>query len=163
MTTIKDIVEDVIQREGGAAVTNDPTDRGGRTQYGISEKSHPDAWADGRVTEEEARAIYEKKYVIHPGFDKVQDDRLRAHIVDFGVNSGYQVAISKLQAILGVVVDGILGTKTLEALALRQPREINNRLVMARMLMICRIVQKVPSQLKFLTGWCDRTLSFLDP
>mgnify|MGYP001587757255 FL=1 len=162
MTTIKDIVDDVIQREGGAAVTNDPTDRGGRTQYGISEKSHPDAWADGRVTEEEARAIYEKKYVIYPGFDKVQDDRLRAHLVDFGVNSGPQVAVSKLQEILGVVVDGVLGVRTLEALNARRADDLNNRLVASRVRMIGRIVSKVPSQLKWLNGWLDRSLSFME-
>ena len=162
MPTINDIVSDVIKREGGAKATNDPADGGGRTQYGISEKSNPEAWADGRVTEEEARAIYEKKYVIYPGFDKVQDDRLRAHLVDFGVNSGPQVAVSKLQEILGVVVDGVLGVRTLDALNARRADDLNNRLVASRVRMIGRIVSKVPSQLKWLNGWLDRSLSFME-
>ena len=160
-TTINDIIDGVIEREGGAKVTNDPADHGGRTQYGISERSNPEAWRDGRVTEEEAREIYFSKYIKGPGLIHIEDEHLRAQMADYSVNSGPAVAISKLQAILGVVVDGILGVKTLEALALRQPRDVNNQLVAARMLMICRIVQKVPSQLKYLVGWADRTLSFL--
>lgn len=161
MPMIHDIVDDVIQREGGAKVTNDTHDGGGRTQYGISERANPEAWADGKVTEAEARAIYEQKYVIYPGFHHVQDDHLRAHLVDFGVNSGPQVAISKLQEILGVIVDGILGVKTLAALTQRHADDVNNRLVASRVLMIGRIVQKVPSQLKYLVGWLDRSLSFM--
>ena len=161
MSTIDDIVTGIIKREVGATVTNDPADGGGRTQYGISERSNPGAWADGRVTEEEARAIYEKKYVYGTKLNLIPDEHLRAQLVDYAVNSGPAVAISKLQAILGVVVDGVLGTRTLEALALRQPVDVNNKLVAARILMVCRIVQKVPSQLKFLVGWADRSLSFL--
>ena len=58
---IDKIIDDVLEREGGAAVTNLPEDRGGRTQYGISERFHKDAWADGKVTKAEARTIYEQK------------------------------------------------------------------------------------------------------
>lgn len=54
-----DIVSDIIKREGG--FVNNPADAGGRTDKGISEKSNPAAWADGKVTEEEARAIYQRR------------------------------------------------------------------------------------------------------
>ena len=161
MPTIKDVIGDVIKREGGSQVTNDPADGGGRTQYGISERANPKAWADGKVTEDDARAIYEAKYVKGPHFDLVQDDQLRAQLVDFGVNSGPGIAIQKLQEILRVDADGALGPQTLTALQQHRADDINNQLVAARIRMICRVVQKNPSQLKFLSGWASRSLDFL--
>jgi len=141
--------------------TNDPSDKGGATAYGISKAANPEAWADGKVTEEEARAIFETKYVKAPGFDKITDPKLQAQLIDYGFNSGPAVAIMKLQAILKVPADGSLGPQTLDALAKADPKEINKQLVIARMKMLCKIVQKDISQLKFLGGWAERALSFL--
>ena len=159
MATTDEIVTEVIRKEGAA--TNDPHDGGGRTQFGISERANPEAWADGKVTEEEARAIYTRKYVNGPGFQHIKDDQLRAHLVDFGVNSGPAIAIQKLQEILAIDVDGILGPQTFAALDQYRADDVNNQLVAARVRMICKIVQKYPSQLKFLSGWISRSLDFL--
>jgi lysozyme family protein len=159
MTDINKIIDDILRREGGAV--DHPADKGGRTNFGIAERSHPEAWADGKVTEDEARAIYLKKYVVGPGFDRVADPLLMAHLVDFGVNSGPSIAIQKLQSILGVKVDGVLGPKTLDALSARDAREVNNLLVGERIKMIGRIVLKDRSQLAFLNGWLNRCCEFL--
>lgn len=160
--SVEDIITEVIQKEGGASVSNDPSDKGGRTQYGISEKANPEAWADGKVTEDEARAIYEKKYVYGPGFDKIADQSLRTQLIDFGVNSGPAIAVMSLQKILGVTVDGIIGSETLTALGKIHPDDVNIALAASRIKMIGRIVTKSPSQLKFLNGWLDRALSFIE-
>ena len=53
-----DLIDDIIDREGGSTLTNDPTDKGGRTKYGISEKSNPEAWKDGDVWRAQAPDIY---------------------------------------------------------------------------------------------------------
>lgn len=159
MPTIETIIDAVIKREGNP--TNDPTDRGGRTAFGISEAANPSAWADNKVTEAEAREIYERKYVKGPGFDKIADPQLRAHLVDFGVNSGPQLAIMKLQEILHADVDGILGPQSLAAIRSVMPEDLNNALVATRIKMIGKIVQKNPSQLRFLGGWLNRALEFL--
>jgi len=159
------IIDLVLKHEVGNApdggLTNNPQDAGGKTQYGISEKDNPAAWADGVVTEDEARAIYEAKYLVGPGFDKVDSIPLRTQLVDFGVNSGPAVAIKKLQAILGVAADGVLGPSTLAALAGANPAKINNLLVASRVIMIGRIVAKNPSQLQFLQGWLSRATEFI--
>ena len=55
---IDKIIDDVLEREGGATVTNLPEDRGGRTQYGISERFHKDAWADGKVVYRASKAFW---------------------------------------------------------------------------------------------------------
>ena len=161
MSKIDTIIDGVLKREGG--LVNDPADGGGRTDKGISEKSNPGAWADGKVTQEEARAIYTQKYVNHPGFNKIEDTHLQAQLIDFGVNSGPAIAIMKLQDILKVTADGVLGPETLEALEKAQAwTDVNNLLVAARVRLIGRIVSKNPSQIKFLCGWLDRSLQFLE-
>lgn len=155
----KQIIDNVLKNEGG--YSNDPNDKGGRTNYGISEKANPGAWADGKVTEEEARAIYEAKYVKGPAFDKIKDSKLRAQLVDFGVNSGPHLAIQKLQEIVGVQQDGVLGPETLAAIDKLHSDDVNNCLVALRVKMIGKIVTKNPTQLKFLNGWLDRAVQFL--
>ena len=159
MSNIDAIISDILKREGG--YSNDPHDTGGRTNFGIAEASNPEAWADGIVTEAEARAIYRKKYVEEPGFHHIHDAHLMAQCVDFGVNSGPAVAIKKLQDILGVEPDGVIGNATLTALSNADARHVNNQLVVARVKMIGKIVVKTPSQLRFLNGWLNRALDWL--
>jgi lysozyme family protein len=156
---INQIIEDILRREGGHS--NDPSDHGGRTQFGISESANPSAWADGRVTADEARDIYYKKYVVGPGFDKVEDSGLQAQLVDFGVNSGPAIAIMKVQGLVGVKADGILGPTTLDAINSASPMKLGNHLVAERIRMLAKIVSKSPSQAKFLSGWVNRALEFL--
>lgn len=162
MSKIDDIITQVEITEGGEKVTIDPSDTGGRTQYGISEKSNPDAWKDGKVTETEAREIYLNKYVRGPKFDHVPPSTLQSQLIDYGVNSGPAIAISKLQALLHVNADGVLGPDTLKRLAEEKDlNKLSNLLVGERIKMICKIVQKDPSQLKYLGGWIARALEFL--
>lgn len=155
-----DFIDAVIKAEGGAKATDDPTDSGGRTQYGISEKANPEAWLDGQVTEEEARAIYSRKYVSGPGFDKIVDGRLQHLLVDWGVTSGPGVAIGYLQRAIGVSDDGVLGPKTLDAANDRDAVWLVNRMVDDRVRMFCKIVGKNRSQGKYLVGWVNRALEF---
>jgi lysozyme family protein len=160
---INDEITAIIKAEGREKTTNDPNDAGGRTQYGISEKSNPEAWADGKVTEEEARAIYLKKYVTGPRFDRVADSRLQHFLVDFGVTSGPSIAIQYLQRSLGLPDDGIIGPHTIGAINNCDPKQLLNRLVIERAKMIGRIVHKNPSQVKFLNGWLNRVFEFFVP
>lgn len=157
--TTNDIIEAILKREGG--YVNNPADHGGRTAYGIAERFNPDAWADGRVSIEEARAIYLKKYVLEPGFDRIVDESLKAHLVDFAVNSGPGFVIEKLQSVLGVGVDGKLGPASLAALALREAREVNNLMVGERVKMLARIVVRDRTQLTFHVGLVNRACEFL--
>jgi lysozyme family protein len=158
-----DIITDVIKREGGSTATNDPTDAGGRTQYGISETAHPKAWEDGKVTEDEARAIYIQKYVIYPGFHTIPPTHAHVmeQLVDFGVLSGQHTAVKHLQRVLGVKDDGVFGPKSLATLIQHNPQTINNKLVIARVLMLGRIVERKHDQAKYINGWLNRAVSFM--
>jgi lysozyme family protein len=156
------IVDEVMRREDRTLSGVVTADTGGRTQFGISERANPGAWADGRVTEAEAREIYERTYVKGPKFDRIPDELLRAHLVDFGVNSGPMIAIMKLQGIIGADVDGVIGPDTLGRLATMPMDYVHTQLVVARIKLIGRIVTKDPrNQLKMLNGWLTRACEFL--
>lgn len=161
-----DIVDKILHREdatGTGKVTNNPADKGGRTAWGISERSNPEAWEDGKVTRDEAASIYERKYVKGPGFDRIADVKLREILVDFGVTSGPHLAIMKLQGLLKVDVDGVLGPKTLAAIeAYPEIRRLINKLAVERIKMSGRVVRKDPTQLEWINGWLERFGNFID-
>lgn len=160
MADFEKLFQHVMDSEGRDKVN---VDAGGRTQWGISEKSNPSAWADGKVTEGESREIFLQKYVVFPKFHLIPPSHaaLQSQLIDYGFNSGQDLVIRKLQSILGVKPDGVLGPKTLEAVAKSDPRLVNNKLVAARCLMLARLVQRDPKgHLNEIVGLLDRALSF---
>lgn len=173
--TADDIITDVLRREG-SAYTNDPTDHGGPTKYGITLRDLR-AWrADLAVTandvealtEAEARDIYRERYVRQPGFDTIPDEWLRAFLVDAGVLQGPRNAIKFLQRALGVESDGVLGPVTLGALAQAPQQPLRKAVLRERIqhLVACAIVDVPPdvvstTNLKYLRGWLNRVASFL--
>ncbi len=143
--TIDDIIDDILKGKG--------------TSPSISEKANADLLADGK--KEEAKERYRQRYMIATGYNKIGFEPLAAHMVDFGANSGPYLATMKLQEILGVEVDGILGDETLKAINGRDIRGINNALIEERVKMFARIVQKNPAQARFLVDWVNRAFEFL--
>ena len=172
---MSDLIKDIIRRETGGdpdgGYTNDPDDPGGRTQFGISERAHPEAWADDKVTLDEATGIYDKKYIDQPDFDLIKNIHLQHQLVDMGVPSGPQTAIRTLQQLVGVTVDGVIGPKTLAAIE-RYPAGLlfgypvpgivllNLAVRDARILLYIGIVKRNVRKLKFLLGWVKRALEF---
>ena len=165
--TIDDVLTEVIRKEGG--YVNDPADRGGATHMGITAGTLGRWRGLGRaatpeevkaLTESEARAIYAQQYVVGPGFDNLPD-WLMPILVDDGVLSGPKTAITTLQGVLNVPQDGVLGPKTLRAVATQDRAALLRALVAARAVRFARIVERNPSQAKFLVGWITRALSFL--
>jgi lysozyme family protein len=162
--TLNEIIADEIRRETGGkkdgGYTNNPNDRGGRTQYGIAERSNPEAWADGKVDLDEAERIYEAKYVKGPGFDRIGNARLQAQLVDFGVTSGPGIAIQKIQGLVGAKVDGVLGPESLARIEASDQVRLNNQLALERLKMIGRIVSKNHTQAEMASGWINRAVDF---
>jgi len=165
----RDFITDILKAEGG--YTDHPDDWGGPTNFGITRATL--SWWLGHLatiedvqslTIDRARKIYQALYVEAPGFDKLTaPEYLKAQLIDYGVNSGPSLAISKLQTILGIQADGIIGPLTIAALAAAEPREINNRLVVARLQMIGRLISRSKSQAAFASGWINRACGFFIP
>jgi lysozyme family protein len=165
-----DQIDEIIRREGGATETNDPADSGGRTKYGISERAHPEAWADGDVSYSEAREIYQKIYILAEKFDKLPLN-LRHQVVDHGVTSGPDAAARMLQQVLGVTVDGEIGQKTLESIenypsgmlfGVDIPGHVMLNLAFrdARIIQYATIAKRRPKDLRFILGWLKRVMEF---
>ena len=113
-----------------------------------------------QLTRDEARAIYRRQYVDAPGFATLPDP-LRAQVIDEAVLSGPRQAVKDVQrAIGGVTVDGQLGPTTRAALDAAGARLVHARLIQARTVRIGRIVQRDPSQARFLAGWLTRITAF---
>lgn len=166
-----DEIDDIIEREGGEKVTDDPSDSGGRTQYGISEKAHPEAWADGKVTRDEARSIYENVYILAEHFDKIPNEPLKHQVIDFGVPSGPDIATRLLQQVVGTTIDGEMGQKTLYAIqnypdgllfGVKVPGIVLLNLAFrdARIMRYATLAKARPKDLKYLLGWIKRAQEF---
>ena len=163
----RDLIAEVLAREGG--FVNHPDDRGGPTNFGITQatlawwRKHPVTAEEVHgLSREEAIQILQAQYVDNPGFGRLNIPTfLRHQLIDYGVNSGPALAIKKVQSILNVEPDGVIGPITTAALEVADHRVINNQLVVARLLMIGRILSRDKSQAAFAYGWINRACSFL--
>lgn len=135
MDRIDTIIADVLEREG-SAYTDDPSDSGGPTKYGITQDAlteylgHPANAAElGALDEETASAIYYTQFVHKPRFDEIADisPPIAEELIDTGVNCGPAIAATFLQRSLNalningsrypdIAVDGRVGAATLRAL-----------------------------------------------
>jgi lysozyme family protein len=108
-----DAVEVVLKYEGG--YVNDPNDKGGETNFGISKAAYPTLDIKN-LTKEDAKKIYRINY-----WDQLRleafPQRARLIVFDAAVNQGQTRAIMMVQRTLGVSADGSLGKITLMAFA----------------------------------------------
>jgi hypothetical protein len=159
--TLDELLHGILAREGpGTPPYLDLHDRGGRTAWGIDERSHPEAWQPGPPTRDAAKAIYTRDYVA-PFEILVVDDRVRVALVDDAVLSGVGTSIRTLQFVVGVETDGVIGPATIAAVETREPQWLLRRLVQERAHRLARIVEHDHSQARFVVGWIDRALSLL--
>lgn len=131
----------VLAFEGG--YVDHPSDLGGATNMGITRKTLA-AWrkvepwqnlpksAVQTLGRDEAAAIYDAHYWsrvrgadLPPGLDLV--------VFDYAVNSGPGRAVKMLQKLVGAAQDGVVGPRTLAALADGDPHELIARLCKARL------------------------------
>lgn len=171
------IITTIIEAEGGDKYTNDPTDKGGPTKYGITLgalaewRGHNPITAEDvkNLQEPEARDITYARYIIKPGFGRINDANLRYALVDFTFLFGADDSIPILQQIVGTATDGVLGPKTAAAANAMEVRTIINALAVHRQhLHLNRVLAELrllPNfnelQARFLKGWSNRALAFI--
>ena len=138
----------VLVNEGG--LVDNPSDPGGLTNFGISQRSYPNV--DIRnLTQDGAAAIYLRDFW---KYDLVESQLMATKIFDMSVNMGH-TAIRILQACLGVPADGIWGPGTCAAVNTANYGLINDyRLALGRYYQ--NIVLADPSKAQFLAGWLRR-------
>ena len=110
----------LIDREGG--YTNHIADTGGPTRYGITKETARLYGYTGEMKDfpfKTAKAIYKEQYW-RDEFDQLPF-AVAFNLFDGVVNSGAVRAVKWLQSAVGVNVDGIFGSKTLNAAMSQNP------------------------------------------
>ena len=114
-------LEWLLVHEGG--FVNHPQDPGGMTNLGVTKKVY-EQWLGRDVTESEMRdlkpsdvaPLYKKKY-----WNRIKCDQLPQGVdvfcFDWCVNSGPKRPAQALQRIIGATADGVIGPKSLQAVA----------------------------------------------
>jgi lysozyme family protein len=176
---IDQLIDALIEREGG--YVNHPADRGGPTNYGITEavaRAHGYSGPMRGLPREEAAAIYKRLYWLRPRFDQVakRSERIAEELFDTGVNMGPAVATTFLQRALSalnrerkdypdLVPDGRIGPATLGALdSFLESRRPGGESVLLRALdalqgeRYIRLAERRPANEAFLYGWLANRL-----
>lgn len=128
--TLDSVIDGVIEREGG--YVDNPSDKGGKTRYGITEAVARSNGYSGDMKYlplQFARDIYKRIYITRPKFDKIFliSEKVGVKLVDAGVNMGTVTAAKFLQKSLNalnmrgslypdLIEDGECGEKTQAAL-----------------------------------------------
>lgn len=157
--------EKVLVNEGGYALHNVADDKGGMTYAGIARNRWPNwaGWsvidAGGEPQADLVRGFYRAHFWTAMRLDEVADQRVAQMLFDFGVNAGTGTAVKLAQIVVGTTPDGRMGPKTLAALNAYDPALFVAVYTLAKIGRYRDIVRKDRSQLKFLVGWINRSLS----
>lgn len=109
-----------------------------------------------KLSVKDAEEIYRNEYW---KFDKIIDQSIATKLFDMSVNMGVGTAVKMLQRILGVDVDGIFGTRTLDAVNGDDPDILMLDLVNACIKRYEDIIKSDPTQERFRRGWMRRAKS----
>lgn len=160
-------VEKVLAHEGG--FVNHPADRGGPTNFGITQKTYSDFKKRPVTVEEvknmprsEAVQIYKQNY-----WDKILGDNFKFYSVAFvvfdqAVNRGVSSAVKQAQRIVGTTQDGSMGPVTLAAINAMGENDFISRYLAASLTFYDNLVSKDSSQSAFIKGWRNRISSIED-
>lgn len=151
-TEIDHVLDRLIKREGG--YVNDPNDRGGETKYGISKRSYPDVDIKN-LTIPKAKAIYIRDFIFPNQLHKLENEDVFESILDWMVHSGASVVkaqdrVKRLQGLLGLEIDGIVGPDTIEAIN-RKGKELERLILMDRLFFLLRLTKH-----PYIVGWVRR-------
>lgn len=120
---IEQALKILLRNEGG--YVDHPSDPGGATNYGITERTARQHGYTGNMRDlplSVAITIYRKQYWSMIKAEQLPD-ALRFHVFDAAVNSGNVQAIKWLQRAAGVKDDGIVGPMTIKAAANVSPAQ----------------------------------------
>jgi lysozyme family protein len=166
MADINILAPFILSFEGG--FVNDPHDRGGATNRGVTlttwKSAGYDKDGDGDIDVQDLKIITPEdavNVVLRPHYwnrwkaDDIECQSIANILVDWVWHSG-SPAIKRPQALLGVVADGQVGPKTIAALNAQDPHEFFLKLKENRKAFYEGICAKNPSQNRFLKGWLRR-------
>lgn len=171
MADVNKLMPLIFKWEGSGKYGNDPVDKGGPTNFGIT----LDTWKhvgydknrDGKIDYKDVQLLNENdfKIVLKKNFwdkwkaDEIKNQSIANLVVDWLWGSG-KWGIIYPQRALGVKDDGIVGKKTIDALNSADQEKIFKKIWNMKKDFYLNIVKKNPNQKRFINGWLNRLNSF---
>ena len=161
MANFTKAVDKVLLIEGG--YVNHPLDRGGPTNWGITQKTY-EKFVGRPVTIEEIKnmprgnavAIYKSEYWDKIRGDNINDFGIAYALFDQAVNRGHISAAKQAQKVLGIYPDGQIGPETLKHINSYDPKLFIQQYTDLSRKFYDDLVARDPSQIVFLNGWQRR-------
>ena len=171
-------IDEIIRREGGDKYTNHPSDRGGATKFGITQRTLDWAREENPILPEhikeisrpQARFIYVNYFYLKLRINDLPEF-IQPLMLDMCVNHGSGNAIKILQEVVNeslsahlIKVDGLIGDITISGVGGyffdRSPGDLYDAVLQKRKWFNVQIVRNDPSQAVFLDGWLNRCEEF---
>lgn len=156
MADSKILVPFIQSWEGGFA--NHPQDPGGATMKGVTLATFRQVFGASKtvndlknITDEQWHTIYKKFYWDRWKADQIVSQSIANILTDWVWASGSH-GITKVQELLGVKVDGIVGEKTLAALNSKDPHSFFSRIFARRK----QFIESLKTYPTFGKGWMRR-------
>lgn len=164
MASVDGLLPHLLKWEGGYVC--DPDDLGGATNMGVTMNTYiaycrrkgypvPTVTRLKNLSKKQWTDILRTMYWERFGADGISSQSVANICVDWLWLSG-SVAIKRVQEIVGVKVDGIVGVKTLAAINSRSPLSLFGAIKQARKEHIDEICEARPKNEKFRRGWLNR-------
>ena len=164
MAQASKLVPFILRWEGG--FVNDPDDLGGATNKGITmdtfeaycrKKGYPKPTVERlkNITDTDWYEIFKTLYWDRWKADEIKSQAVANILVDWVWASGVH-GIKRPQRILGVTVDGLVGTKTLSYLNSADPKRLFEAIKEDRIKFIDEICKARPKNGKYRKGWLNR-------
>ena len=169
MANVNLLAPRIFKWEGG--FVNDPTDRGGATNMGVTiatwRQVGYDKDGDGDIdtddirllTRADATIVLKKFYWDRWKADLIQNQSVADILVDWVWASG-KWGIVLPQRILKVGDDGFVGTRTIDALNAANQLAFHQSVVDARRKFISDLILRDPTQEKYRRGWLNRLADY---
>ena len=155
---ISNFIKYIQSWEGG--YVNDPRDSGGATNKGITIATFKSVFGQDKtvkdlknMTQEQWWKVFKTKFWDRYKADQIEDEWLRYLLVDWLWGSG-KWAITKVQKLLELEADGIVGNKTIAAINDKDPKELFKTIWKMREKFLQDISKGKNSV--FLKGWLRR-------
>jgi len=156
----------LFERSRSKGYVNDPLDRGGATQSGLTIGAYKEYCLKRRLPTPTVTdlknikyatwlAILKENYWDRYKADQILNQSVANICVDYVWGSG-KYGITKVQKALGLVNDGIVGAKTIAAINAKPALTMFNLVKNVRIAHYNAIVKASPSQARFLKGWISR-------
>lgn len=151
----------LLKFEGG--YVNNPNDKGGPTNMGITLAKFREVYGKHKtvsdlknLTEVQWETIFRKYFWDLIKGDEIKNQSVANIICDWAFMSGVYLASKRVQRILGVVQDGKIGPKTINAINKTEAKSLFDKIKAARLAHFDAIVRARKNQAVFLTGWRNR-------